>query len=391
MNQITKRHYISSLILKERLGLLNEAEKEELEIWVNDHSGHRDFYDFLRQKDFATDLDRYDFIDEEKGWQKCRKQNCITRPVRIYRWISVAAMLVILMGITIYWYQSSPNIQQEMVAINPGSPKALLILSDGSVRRLEASPQEKQITMGELVIRNAGTMVQYASKLNSLSRVEENNPVYNELQIPVGGEYQLVLADGTKVWLNSQSSLKYPVVFHGHTREVELEGEAYFEVAHDSGHPFLVRLKNELVVEVLGTSFNVRDYGDESEIQTVLEQGAVKVFRGKEEVILSPGMMGVYNRDKGNIHLETVETELYTAWRDGQYVFQAETVENILHKLSRWYGMHVFYQNEEVKNLIFSGSIRKYETIQNLLNAMERSGGVRFEVKGNTVVVSEAR
>lgn len=391
MNQITKQHYISSLILKERLGLLNDAEKKELEIWVNARPGHQDLYDFLRQKDFTDDLKKYDLIDEEKGWQKCRKQNSIVRPVRIYRWISVAAMLMILMGITIYWYSSNHSVQQEMVAICPGSPKALLILGDGSVRRLEASPQEKQITMGELVIRNTGTVVEYDSKLDSISGLDENNPVYNELQIPVGGEYQLVLADGTKVWLNSQSALKYPVAFHGHTREVELEGEAYFEVAHDSGHPFLVRLKNKLVVEVLGTSFNVRDYSDESEVQTVLEQGAVKVFRGEEEVILSPGMMGVYNRKDGNIRSETVETDLYTAWRDGQYVFQAETVENILHKLSRWYGMHVFYQNEEVKSLIFSGSIRKYETIQNLLNAMERSGGVRFEVKGNTVVVSEAR
>ena len=205
--------------------------------------------------------------------------------------------------------------------------------------------------------------------------------------MPKGGEFTLTLSDGTKVWLNSQSKLKYPVVFSTGSREVYLEGEAYFEVTKKPHHPFRVNAKDGVNIEVLGTSFNVRSYTDEDRVETVLEEGSVRMNRGKDSVILRPGYKAVYQPNE-NIQVTSVNTELYTAWRHGQYIFTNESVENILKQLSRWYNIEVFYCNEAAKSVIFSGDVRKYDNITTLLEAMEIAGGVHFKINGNTLIVS---
>ena len=235
-----------------------------------------------------------------------------------------------------------------------------------------------------MIIRNNGTELQYATTENATNKHANN---YNELIVPKGGEYTLTLSDGTKVWLNSQSKLKYPVAFNDTNREVYLEGEAYFEVTKDPHHPFHVNAKDRVTIEVLGTSFNVRSYPDETKVETVLEEGSVRMSKGKEKVTLSPGYKAVYQPEKG-IETTSVNTELYTAWRHGQYIFVDESVENILKQLSRWYNIEVFYSNEKAKSVIFSGDVRKYNDITTLLEAMEIAGGIHFKINGNTLIVS---
>ncbi|HAH72360.1 MAG TPA: iron dicitrate transport regulator FecR, partial [Butyricimonas virosa] len=165
------------------------------------------------------------------------------------------------------------------------------------------------------------------------------------------------------------------------------EGEAYFEVAKDPQHPFHVNARNGVNIEVLGTSFNVRSYTDENAIETVLEEGSVRMSQGKDAVILSPGNKAVYLPNEP-IQLTTVNTELYTAWRHGQYIFMEESVENILKQLSRWYDIEVFYSNEAAKSVVFSGDVRKYDDINTLLEAMEIAGGIHFRINGKTLIVS---
>ena len=161
----------------------------------------------------------------------------------------------------------------------------------------------------------------------------------------------------------------------------------YFEVTKDPHHPFHVNTKDRVTIEVLGTSFNVRSYPDETKIETVLEEGSVRMSKGKEKVTLSPGYKAVYQPEKG-IETTSVNTELYTAWRHGQYIFVDESVENILKQLSRWYNIEVFYSNEKAKSVIFSGDVRKYNDITTLLEAMEIAGGIHFKINGNTLIVS---
>lgn len=386
MDEVTKYQYWATLIAKELLGTIGESEVKELAEWKNVDEKHWQLYERLKLRDYAKDILRRQEIDTEAGLRKYYSRYPKQRNRWIYRWTSVAAAVVILLSGGLLFFNREESAKREVADIHPGTAKAELILSDGSVRQLEQVGKE-EIRLGELVIHNTGTQLAYTLGMETLSEGQEPVLTYNELRIPVGGEYQLLMADGTKVWLNSQSRLRFPEKFAGKERFVYLEGEAYFEVAHDSMRPFCVRTKEDINIQVLGTSFNLRAYEDEGTVETVLEKGSVRMSGTRGSIVLEPGVRVVYDQKDGKMSQTLVDTELYTSWREGRYVFQEETVDNILHKLSRWYGMNIFFSNEKAKEVIFSGDIRKYDTIKNLLEAMEISGGVRFQLNGNTIIV----
>lgn len=170
-------------------------------------------------------------------------------------------------------------------------------------------------------------------------------------------------------------------------REVTLQGEAYFEVAKDKVHPFIVRTRDNINVQVLGTSFNVRAYADEKDIEVVLETGVVRMKTSGQEVMLKPGEMSCYNTQTRNMDKQSVNTANYTGWRKGQCIFIRKRIEDIFKELARWYNMEVFYRNEAAKNIVFSGSIKRYDSIRPLLEAIEIAGGIKFEIKGNVLVI----
>lgn len=388
MDRVAEYQYWAALIAKELLGTIGESEAEELAEWKNADEQHRQLYERLRSRDYAKNILDYQKIDTDEGLRKYYSRYPQRKNHQIYRWISVAASVVILLGSGLLFFHKGQPGTEETTDIQPGTAKAQLILSDGSVRLLEQTGKE-EIRLGKLVVLNNGTQIEYTTEADTLPGKQESAPKYSELRVPVGGEYQLLLADRTKVWLNSQSRLRFPESFTGGERCVYLEGEAYFEVAHDAKRPFCVKTKENVDIQVLGTSFNLRAYEDEGTVETVLEKGCVKMRGVRESIVLQPGVRAVYEQKQRKMSQASVDTELYTSWHKGHYVFQEETVENILNKLSRWYGMNVFFSNEKAKEVAFSGSIRKYETIINLLEAMEISGGVHFELKGKTIIVNQ--
>ncbi|MDE6452523.1 MAG: FecR domain-containing protein [Odoribacter sp.] len=384
MNLLNNYQYISSLILKEKLDGLTPAEAAELQKWLAGDPRHRELYERLKRKNLVLNLARYNEIDTEKGLMEYRRRY-VRHPVR-YLWISVAAVMVLFVGIASLFLSVGEEGTETVKGIVPGRSKAELVLSDGSVWTLEPVAGEKRLLAINTVACNSGTRLRYRH-LSDTSVLSAELPVYNELRVPVGGEFQVVLSDGTVVWLNSQSRLKYPVVFTDSIREVELIGEAYFEVASNKKSPFRVQLREQVRVEVLGTSFNVRDYPDEELLETVLEEGRVRLIKGNCSVSLTPGMKGVYATNSGNMSTKTVDTELYTSWRNGHFIFQNERLETILHKLSRWYEIQVFFGDEDARGLLFSGNVKKYENIEKLFEAIRMAGGARFEIQGNCVTV----
>ena len=387
MNQIDRYQYFALLILKERLGVLNDAEKAELGVFLTENMQVRLIYKQLKEKDFAEDIGRYAGIDSGAGLSKYRRLCREKKKRMIYRWRTVAAVLVTLLITGLYLFRYEKQ-ELPLAVICPGASRAELILGDGSVRHLESVQQTEEIKVGERVIRNTGTQVCYVCDSMPVKTTEAFELVYNELRVPTGGEYQLVLSDGTKVWLNSQTNLRFPVEFGDKERMVYLEGEAYFEVSRDEQRPFSVCTKDQVNIQVLGTSFNVRAYGDENTVETVLREGSVKMDNHSTGVILTPGQRGICRSGEQGMRIENVDTDLYIAWKDGQFVFDNYRVEDIMRQLARWYGVKVFYQNEKAKDVLFSGDVKRYELINTLLKAMEISGGVRFEIKGNTVIVS---
>lgn len=388
MNQINKYQHIALLIAKERLTGLNKAETEELRQWRSENKRHENLYERLRKQNPADVIRNYKNIDTERGLQNYRQRYTSKSKQIPIRWMTVAAIGLILITAGILLFFQTPSSPVPVSNLQPGSAKALLILADGTVKELEQIRETETILMEGVSVRNSGNEIQYTPTQDSNDSLQSDLPIYNTLKIPTGGEYMLILSDGTKVWINSQTELRYPVKFTPHERTVYLKGEAYFEVSHDTTRPFFVRMNNEVNVEVLGTSFNIRSYEDEQEIETVLEQGSVRMWQNNDSVTLIPGIKAVYNKNKGQFTVRKTNTELYTAWHKGQYIFEEETIGNILHKLSRWYDINVFFVNEEAKNIIFSGSIRKYDTIQQLLNAIEGTGSIHFQIKGNTIIVN---
>ena len=209
--------------------------------------------------------------------------------------------------------------------------------------------------------------------------------VYNMVTVPRGGEYKLVLADGTIVWLNSDSHIRYPVTFSGDTRQVELEGEAYFEVAKDKEKPFIVRM-NEYNVRVTGTQFNVRNYSNEN-LATTLVEGRVQIERKGRVDRLRPGQQAILENNE--IRIRTVNVNEQVAWRHGAFGFTQCRLENIMEELARWYDVDVFYMNQQVKNYHFSAWFKRSSSINEVINILENTNKISLDLKGRILTVND--
>lgn len=241
----------------------------------------------------------------------------------------------------------------------------------------------KEVIVADTVLRvtNEGNTLVY-----SVMQGEVQEDTYNVLTVPVGGEFRVILSDGTMVFLNSGSELRYPEAFRDGQREVFLKGEAWFEVAKDSVRPFRVHA-GEMDVRVLGTSFNVKAYERMESIATTLVTGSVEVTCNDESFRIVPGEQFEYRKGLKLASVREVDTELYTSWKDGYYKFRQASLEEIMTTLSVWYGLEVFYQNEEAKRLEFTGKVKRYEDVGNLLRKFEQTENVVFNRKGNNVII----
>ena len=376
----------ANLILTDRENL-DDAEVVE---WMKD-SGH-----VMLLKEFATVYQQRVDIDfnRDKKEEFARLENTIqerkSRRMTL-RW-SVAASVILLVGLFVgravdEWRDLD---EMRMLAkterIVPGV-KAELILSTGE-RVCLAQRSEFIEGMKECGIRNdslAG-LNYVGAKIQGEEMGEEI--VYNTMQIPVGGFYQLKLADGTRVWLNSLTQLRFPVTFTGEERKVYLTGEAYFEVTRDSVHPFIVATDEGMEVKVYGTEFNVDTYR-KGTVKTTLVNGKVgiRVSATGEEMRLSPNQMALFTKATQSIQVENVDSYGVVAWKDGKFVFEDEPIEEIMERLSRWYDVKVFYANERIKKHTFTGIITRFADISDVLHLMEETAAVEFRIQGDTVTV----
>lgn len=260
----------------------------------------------------------------------------------------------------------------------------VLILAGGQKILLTDSVRMEEID-GTLVAGENGGLT-YERKDSTAGN---EDLIYNKLEIPRGAEYFLTLADGTKIWLNSESVLRYPVNFTGEKREVFIEGEAFFKVTRDSLHPFIVHAANTQI-EVLGTEFNVRNYKDEQHVATTLVEGSVCLTseKGNHQAILKPGEQGNTDLTTGDIVTGKVDLYLYTAWKDARFVFRNTRMEELLNTLSRWYDLEVFYQNNAVKDICFTGDMTRMADFRQLLNIIEANERVRFTIHNRVITVS---
>lgn len=363
-----------------------ELNDEEVTAWLKekDHVELLDEIAAIRQKlsgQSYGENDEEEFLHLEKNIyeQKSRRMTL--------RW-SIAASIILLVGLfvgrTINGVRDMHE-EQELAknVMQPGTLKAVLMMADGKEVVLEQG-QNLNILLNERVrVATSNRGIVYEEHGKGVVTEE-----YNKLTTPIGGEYSLVLSDGTKVFLNADSELKYPVEFSDGKRIVDLKGEAYFEVHKDSLRPFVVRV-NGAEVTVLGTSFNVSTYGDDGQIYTTLVNGAVRVSSVKngQAEVLKPGMQSVMDVQSGQLTVREVDVEPYVAWREGRFVFRAMTLDLIMRQLQRWYDFEVFYQNPELKDYEFRGVIKRDMDLDKVLSVIKVTTNVDFEVKGKVITI----
>ena len=299
--------------------------------------------------------------------------------------ISVAACLVIACGL-LYFFRQETEVQPVVTTREPAEPrpaemKAILVKTDGQEILLGKQNQKLQEKNGMWITADSNGL-EYTRRQAVTSDTEASNT----LIVPRGGMYLLTLSDSTRVWLNADSRLEYPLAFSGNMREVKLKGEAYFEVAKDEHRPFFVQT-GDVRIRVLGTSFNVTSYPEHEKIETTLEQGRIQITNGKEQVDVVPGKQVVYDKKNSQFKMRSVDTKLYTSWKDGYYKFEQMTLEEIMETLSLWYDLNVFYVNAEVKSLEFTGRLRRYDRVEGLLRKFEQMNLVEFELNGRNVMI----
>ncbi|MBV7533959.1 FecR family protein [Chitinophaga sp. sic0106] len=263
--------------------------------------------------------------------------------------------------------------------VRPGSNKALLTLGNGKTVILEDT-KDGTIPAGDENIHKAQDELVYNHTGESVA--------VNTLQTPKGGQYQVVLSDGTKVWLNAASTLTYPASFRGNTRTVTLSGEAYFEVAANANMPFYVNTPEEQVL-VLGTSFNVKAYTEEKRNTTTLIDGAVKVAKAEKEIVLQPGEQTVYNKSTGRLQASGGDPARAIAWKNGQFAFKNDDLKEVMQTISRWYDTEVKYDETlDISTIHVTGFMRRQANLSSTLEILEITAGVHFKIQGRTINVT---
>jgi len=382
-----KTYYIARLITKYLQGTtLSEDEHKDLQKWLNNNPENKELLEsFQESGQVQKELDFIGSLDVEAAWE--RLQQGQERPGTkwtILRYAGyAAAILVISVFSWILLRQPSGQPEKGIQSaahryhndVLPGNNKAKLVLSDGRTVELEDRPDKLAEKDGTRIIGKDGE-IRYRN-----SRPKTQALIYNTLMVPKAGTYRLVLPDGTKIWVNALSELRFPVQFGAEQRKVYLSGEAYFEVAHDAGRPFVVEV-NGTTVEVLGTHFNVNSYSKIT--TTTLLEGAVKVANKTGHQLLVPGQQAEVGE---SIHIQQANVNKAIAWKSGDFYFKSDTITEIMEELSRWYDVDVRFEGEIPEKKGYSGNIRRDVNLSEVLEMLSYVSGARFDVRGRTISV----
>lgn len=370
-----------TLLKKYRAGLCTPEELAELDKWYGQFNAEAEGLPGIPQ----GKLDQ--LLGQVK--KKIRKEKPHYQILRKTLKYAAGIAILLMMGWgSMYYLRTWPGTEkiitsESEVIITPGKYQAELTMADGLKVILDSNTVVKDPN-GFLIKADSSLVLNYT--LAGSLRVPTGE---NTITVPVGGEYGVVLSDGTRVWLNSGSVLKYPVAFSGEGREVSLVGEGYFQVTK-LGVPFVVRTEG-MDIRVLGTSFNVSAYPEDKYTTATLVEGkvCVQTETGRAEYEISPGHVLSYEKDIRQVEIKQCDTDLYTSWMNGRFRFRDMRLEDIMIKLKRWYNCEFFYQNPELKDLRFSGAAEKDQPVRYLLEMISIVTDVHFDVKGHTVVLRQ--
>jgi len=370
---------ILAMLKKYQNGTLSNADKDKLDAWYLHKASNSNIQ--LSENELE---DSYEYLKSKLPLAQ------ETKVVSLWPRLAVAASIVLLLAAGLFYFKK-PKEQDIQVAekpqeIAPGGNKGILTLSNG-----------KQIVLTDVSVK--GIVAQEGNQDAVTIKLSEDGVItyivnpdasketansFNTLSTPTGGQYNIVLGDGTKVYLNAVSSIKYPTQFKGNQRVVEVEGEAYFEVAKNKNKPFIVKSGNQSI-EVLGTHFNLHAYNNESVIKTTLLEGSVAVSCNNQKAILKPGEQSNVSDNLNKIAIRKVDTEATIAWKNGRFKFDNDDLKTVMKQLERWYGIKVEYRGD-VSDVRFNGGTFMNKNLSEVLKVLELSN-IKFKVEGKTIIV----
>ena len=343
-----------------------------------------------------------DLVDWDRMYEKLihHQENAAvislkTSHIGRFTWWRIAAASVIIfvaMGSLLYLFtknqkqehiMAEPGVYRSPSEVMPGMQKAILTLANGHKIELDSVGKGVVASQGGVsIIKSEETILTYAKpdkdQINAL-------PVFNIISTPRGAQYQVILSDGSRVWLNAASSLRFPTLFSGKTRNVELAGEGYFEVAHNADHPFHVSVRG-MDVEVKGTHFNIMAYQDESTIQSSLLEGSIAVTVSSKTFMVKPGEQASFNPASGNLQIKNANMNQAVAWKNGYFYFDKADVPAILRQVSRWYDLDIEYQSAAPSDMFFSGKIQRNLPLTGIAHLLE-NGPIHFRIEGKKLIV----
>ncbi|WP_293313322.1 FecR family protein [Pedobacter sp. UBA5917] len=385
---------VEKLLERYRNGLCTEDEQALVESWH-----------LSELKAGISDLDHAELIDAKKQIWNAIEEETELKPVRKHTlWLKLAAAAVVLffIGFVINNQLKRQLTDPQQIAkttekiIKPGGNKATLTLADGSkISLTDATNGVIAKQAGINITKTSNGELIYTVSAQSASNVKKD--VYNTIETPRGGQYQINLPDGTKVWLNAESALKYPAVFNGDERKVELKGEAYFEVAKltdKKGIRVPFKVKSDIgagrsqEVEVLGTHFNINAYNNEPSNKTTLLEGSVRIKNLQSNIsqLLRPGQQSVISPSLPSIKIENVDAEEAVTWKDGYFSFNEENLATIMNKIARWYNVEIDYRGNKI-NKTFGGRISRFNSVNEVLDMLETTGAVHFKIEERRILV----
>ena len=392
MNKFENIYQDAALMRKFLLGEANEAERKELEKRLAECPDLKKVYEQLQNgetlkaafgeyKDYSSKKAYQSFLQKIGRMEKKERKPSISR----VWWYAAAAVIVLAAGLSFYMSNFYSAVEEKRVLIQPGTQQAQLTLPDGSI--IDVDKKEVNVVVDGVQVKYKKGVLSYQPTVTTQHEEEstEEKPVKsNELVIPRGGENTVILADGTTVHLNAGSKLTYPVRFAGKRRVVALEGEAYFDVVKDETRPFIVQTHLGEVT-VLGTAFNINAYTDAS-VYTTLVHGKVQFSSSSiGTIILSPGEQVVVSANGSEKRM--VDLDEYVGWVDGRYVFNNRPLGEIMQTFERWYDIQVYYETPHLRDITYSGSLKRYGTINSFLDALELTGDLTYKISGRNILI----
>lgn len=378
------KQIISMLICKRIVGKASDEECEIIDAWRKESKWNEQAYNRLLDPErMQIELSRAQLTDYHRPLEQMKhrlgineKKFVSRRKAIIYSMVSVAASIILIFGTYLVYnhsFKSEMAPSQLAVAKN--------IITHGSTRATLTLDNGQKIELGSNAAQNNKIIAQ---------SLKGNKSVMNNLETPRGGEFKITLEDGTEVWLNAETKLRYPDNFDGNERRVEVSGEAYFKVAHDSSKPFYV-VSGKQEVRVYGTEFNIHAYPDENNIYTSLVTGSIAlrpISGNGSELMLTPGHQAIFSNADASAKVRTVDTEVVTSWRSGTFAFEGQNLEQIMKTLSRWYNFDYEFTDKALARTEFMGSIPRYGKFSEVVEIFNRMGGIYLRQNGHKVIVS---